>query len=571
MAAGLALTTLLTFSEVGSFGYVSYDDPRYVVNNYRVRSGLSIENLRWAFTNFSFANWHPLTWLSLMLDHQLFGEAPGAQHWVNAGLHIANALLLFAGLRMLTGALWRPALAAALFALHPLHVESVAWISARKDVLSTLLGLLSIGAYAAYARRRMERRPARRAYALCGALLALGLMAKPMLVTWPLVFLLLDYWPLGRPEFSTGVVRPRTNWWPLIAEKLPFFALALLSGVLTVLAQQRAGAVIGLEAVSPTARAANAALAYVNYLGMTVWPTGLVALYPHPKEYVSWLAAAGALALLVLATSVLTGVVRSRRYLAVGWLFYLATLVPVIGIVQVGVQAMADRYTYVPLIGIFVLVSWALADWVERRRQLRVAAATASAAALIALAWLSRQQVGHWRDTLSLFGHALAHTEANPIAQVHFASALQELGRFDEAAEHYRAALSFQPDDPYALTGLGNSLLRTGRSVEARHAFDAAIESGADLPEAFIGLGNYYMAQRDAASAYRAFHRAIELDPDSAEASNNAGAALASGGDVRAAIPHFEQALRLRPGYPDAARNLSAARAAVGVEPEAPR
>jgi protein O-mannosyl-transferase len=566
IALGLAVATAIAFGEVGSFGYVSYDDPRYVIDNVHVRSGWSLANTVWAFRTLSFANWHPLTWLSLMLDEQLFGNSAAAHHWVNVVLHVANAILLFAGLRAFTGALWRSALVAALFALHPLHVESVAWISARKDVLSTLFGLLSMGAYCAFARRQSLGEPSARAYAASVACLALGLMAKPMLVTWPLVFLLLDLWPLHRVRFGTGAT-PARSLASLFAEKTPFLALALVSAVLTIVAQQKAGALSGLAEIPLAARAANAALSAVRYLESTAWPTGLVAIYPHARGEIAWGPAMGAAAALSVATTLALRARETRPALTVGWLFYVVTLLPVIGIVQAGVQARADRYTYVPLIGIFVLVAWALGEAAERARPLaRAAIAVACAVAAIACAVVARQQARYWSDSQTLFAHALAHTVGNAVARVHFATALQDQGRCDEAIEHYRAALTLEPDDPYALIGLGNCLLRTGHDGEARSAFQSAIGRGTLLAEAFIGMGNYYMAQRDAPSAYQAFARAVELDPESADALNNAGAALASGGDIRGAIPYFEGALRLRPDHAGAERNLEAARAATGGE-----
>jgi len=570
VATILALATALSYAGVGSHRYTSYDDPGYAADNAHVRGGLSAEGVRYAFTTFDGGNWNPLTWLSLMLDVELFGDSARAHHRVSLVLHIANALLIFAGLRALTGALWCSALVAALFALHPLHVESVAWISARKDVLSTFFGLLSIGAYVAFAHRTQGKEGSPLApYVACFLLLALGLMAKPMLVTWPFVFGLLDVWPLRRSEIEAG--SGHRTLWPLVREKLPLLALSLIFAVLTVIAQRRSGAVIALEEIPLGARLANAALAYVGYLSSTLWPTGLVPIYPHPSVDVS-LPAAGAAALALLGlTALAVRVSRSHRFVIVGWLFYLGTLVPVIGIVQVGSQAMADRYTYVPLIGLFVAMSWSLAAFLEDRPRARLPATGICLSGLLALAWLTHQQMDRWRDDLTLFRYTLDHTDANPVAHIHLAAALQDASRVEEAAAEYRSSLALRPDDPNAWTGLGNTLLRTGHLEEAREAFEKAIGTARDFPEAWIGLGNYFMARRDAAGALRAFQRALELEPASPETHNNVGAALASGGDVRAAIPEFVEAIRLRPGYAEAERNLSAARAVLAHPGDAAR
>ena len=552
LAIGLALilATVLVYGQVAGHDFVLYDDPTYVVDNARVRAGLSVENVAWAFTTLHFSNWHPLTWLSYMLDAQIFGVHPGAMHEVNVALHATNAVLVYAALLALTGARWRSALVAGLFALHPLHVESVAWISERKDVLSTLFGLLAILVYAAYAKRGGRAR-----YLACAACLCLGLLAKAMLVTWPFVFLLLDHWPLARL---------RGHGWQRIAEKLPLFALAAIFSIVALVAQARGGALI--EQLSLSTRAANAAIAYVAYLGKTVWPVRLAPFYPHSGEHVPTWPVIGSLALLVGLTAACLAARRVRPYLEVGWLFYLVTLVPVIGLVQVGSQALADRYTFVPLLGIFIAAAWALGDAVRRRPALRPLAVWGSLVVLALLGVQSHAQVARWRDTLTLFAHALAVTPDNAVSRVQYANALQDAGRIDEAIGHYRAALALAASDLDAQVALGNALLKQGRLAEATPLLQAAVAAHPESELAQMGLGNARLEAGDLDGALAAFVRAVELAPALAPAHNAAGVALARAGKLRQAVAQFERALELRPDLEEAARNLETARRELEVE-----
>ena len=402
IAAVLLALTLLIYLPVRSFDFVNYDDPDYVTNNPHVRSGITADSVAWALTSQDAGNWHPLTWLSHMLDCRLFDLNGGGHHLTNLALHALNSLLLFWLLWRLTGALWRSAWVALLFALHPLHVESVAWVAERKDVLSAAFFFLTILAYIRFVERRTPIRYLAVLLAFC-----LGLMAKSMLVTLPFVLLLLDVWPLQRS--------PKTAWRPLLLEKVPLFVISLAASVLTFLAQRHAGAVTGVDSIPILARLGNACISYLTYLFETVWPAGLAAFYPLPVKLPAVQAIAAAAA--VLALSVLAWrSVRSRPYLFVGWFWYLGILVPVIGLVQVGSQAHADRYTYLPLIGIFVVAAWSLASIVERWPRTQAIVTALAIASAAACAATTSRQLPYWQNTATLFNHALDVNSENFIA-----------------------------------------------------------------------------------------------------------------------------------------------------------
>jgi tetratricopeptide (TPR) repeat protein len=514
-----------------------------------------------------------------MLDVQLFGLDPGMHHAVSLLLHILNTVLLFGVLHRMTGALGRSALVAALFAVHPLHVESVAWAAERKDVLSTLFWMLTMAAYIAYVER-----PLRRRYLLLLVVFALGLMAKPMLVTLPFVLLLLDLWPLARYQ--------QTTWYVLAREKLPLIGLALVLSVVTFLAQQHAGAVQQLAGVPIGLRVANALVSYIRYIGKALWPAGLAALYPFPEALEAW-KVLGAVIVLA-AVSILAIAARTRRpYVTVGWLWYLGTLVPVIGFVQVGYQAMADRYMYIPMIGLFVIVAWGanelLAAWPARR----VILASLASATLLASIALTHAQVQVWRDGVSLWQHTVAVTRNNFIAQTNLGYELAQRGRFDEAAAQYREALRISPNYILARQNLGLALASQGKYSDAIDAYQAALrlqpanavlradfglalanaqrDSDAivqyqealrlqpDLALAHVRLGNALVRQGNVSDAVAHYEQALRVEPSSAEAHNNLGVALASRGSLDEAVVQFSEALRLKPDYTDARNNLARA------------
>jgi tetratricopeptide (TPR) repeat protein len=495
VGAALAAAAVLPYLGVAGHGFLYFDDPEYVTGNPVVRQGLSWDGVRWAFGTFAVANWHPLAWLSHLLDVQLFGLDAGAHHAVNVALHALNAVLLFAALARLTGSTWRSALVAALFAVHPLHVESVAWISERKDLLSTTLGLAMLWAHA-----RQAERPGPGREALVAAFLALSLLAKAMWVTAPFLLLLLDVWPLRRLERGG---RPAA----LVLEKLPLLVLSAAAAVLAVVAQSRFGALESLERLGPGARLANAAVACASYLAKTLWPASLAAWYPLPAG--GQPAAAVALAVVVLAavTLLAAATVRTVPAIAVGWLWFLGTLVPVIGLVQVGSQAMADRYTYLPLVGVFLAMVWGGEALLRRAGPLaRRAALAAVACALAALAAVTVRQAGFWVDQETLFRHALAVTPESGKAHLLLSQAIAERGDFPGALRHAREAARLDPWNPRAQKNLGYMLYRVGLVDDAIVALERAValqpgwaEAHGNLAVAYGRAGRFDDAAREMA------------------------------------------------------------------------
>lgn len=563
IAAVLAIGTAAVYWPVHGYGFVDYDDFAYVVSNPHVQAGLTLAGLKWAFGAFDASNWHPLTWLSLMTDVQLFGRNPVAHHVVNVVLHILNALLLFLVLRALTEAPWPSAVVAGLFAWHPLHVQSVAWISERKDLLSTSFGLLSLLAYARYAKAKQRKWLV--AAFLC---FAFSLMSKPMLVTLPFVFLLMDYWPLRRP------IR--------VLEKLPFFALSGVSSVVTLFAQRSGGAVIPLERLPFQSRLSNAVLAYAGYLRKTFIPTNLAVIYPIGTRPASpWLVAAS-FALLIAISIFVISLRRSRPWLPVGWFWFAGTLVPAIGLVQVGNQEMADRYTYMPIVGIFVALVWSM----KRSWAATAAAITVLASALL----LTSIELTAWRDTLTLFDHAVHASNDNYVAQTMLGAALADRGRDREAETYFREALRVVPDWPFANYTFALMLKREGRLEEAQSHFMKAIESAPGWAEPHNSLAAVFIREgkiNEAVSQYEQgvalapdasrhfdlgnllvrlnrpndaiphFAEAVRLNPALAEAQNNWGFALIGEGRFSEAATHFDEALRINPGLTDARLNAA--------------
>jgi tetratricopeptide (TPR) repeat protein len=580
-SAALVVVTLAAFRGLDAASFILYDDNGYVTENNHVKAGLAGQSIAWAFTTGAQANWHPVTWLSHMTDVSLFGLDPGKHHLMSVAIHAANAVLLFLVLFRMTGASWRSGFAACLFAIHPLHVESVAWIAERKDVLSTMFWLLTLLSWLRYLD---VKTPAR--YAATLACYALALMAKPMPVTLPFTLLLLDYWPLHRT--------PRA---PLWREKLPLFAVAAASCVVTFAVQQRAGAVQTLSAMTFSERVANALSAYASYLAKTFRPESLAVFYPYPDSLglFTWRVAA-ALAVLGGITALAWRLRRTAPYLAVGWLWYLGTLVPVVGLVQVGGQAMADRYTYVPLIGIFIAVAWGLAELGRGSRAFRYAAVAVACASLPALGAVTHRQVGYWAGDVPLFRHAIAVTSANWLAHNNLGRGLFAQGRIDEAVVEYTEALRISPGYADAHYNLGLARARSGRPQEAIGEFEEALRlkpdfaaahnnlggvlAGVGRPEAAIeqyqlairldpdnaeapyNLGNALFAQGRFDAAIEQYVRSVALAPDRAEAHNNLGNALVRQGRIADAIPQYEQALRLDPGLEEASANLRALEAA---------
>ncbi|HEX9053248.1 MAG TPA: tetratricopeptide repeat protein, partial [Anaeromyxobacter sp.] len=523
VAAALGILVLAVFGQTAGFGFVNFDDPQYVLRNPLVLGGLSWRGAGAAFTSLYAANWHPLTWLSHMADVSLFGLDAGAHHAVNVAFHLANALLLFRLLRVATGATVRAAVVAALFAVHPLHVESVAWISERKDVLSTFLLLLTLIAWVRHARRP-------RAATLAGvcALFALGLLAKPMLVTVPAVLLLLDGWPLGRaadPDVPGEPGRVRREAVPgLLREKLPLLALSAASCAVTLVAQARGGAMGNTGDYPFWPRLANAAVSYVTYLAQALWPARLAAFYPHPtyvgQGFRPWQPLAAAL-LLAAITAVAWATRRERPHLLFGWLWYLGTLVPVIGLVQVGMQAHADRYTYVPLVGILVAVIWEAAAALERIRWGRAFGLGLAGVAVLACAIVAHGQAATWRDSLALRSRQV---EVNPddwASWLGLGMALDDAGRLEEALramERARALAPVQGEASIAWNSGGVLLARLGRLPEAAASFRGALALEPDSTSAWLNLGSAQEQLGDPLGAADSFAQAIRLAPGGAAA-----------------------------------------------------
>ena len=491
LLAILIVVTLLLYLQVAGHQFLYYDDNRYVTENAMVRGGLSWDGVRWAFTSLEVANWHPLTWLSHMLDVQLFGLNPGAHHLVNAMFHAANAGLLFLVLAAMTGAPVRSAFVAALFAIHPLHTESVAWIAERKDVLSTFFGLFMLWAYIRHAKQ-----PGGRPFILVVLCFAMSLLSKPMWVTAPFLLFLLDYWPLQRVEGSpigadsACPVVPRLPLKRLIAEKIPLLALSLLSSTMAMLAQNREGALVPTETIDFGSRFGNAIVSYARYLGKTFWPASLSIFYPYPENGLPAPAIAGAGALLVAITAFVFIRLRRSPWLVLGWFWFLGTLLPVIGLVQVGAQAMADRYSYLPIIGVFIAVAWEVGHHALKWSLIvRRVLALGAFAVMVALSVLTWQQVGYWSDQEILTRHALAVTENNWRAHLMLSQSLAEKRRFHEALSHAAEAARLIPTYARAHNNLGFLLYRVGRVDEAIIEFQKAIALQPDNAEAHGNLG----------------------------------------------------------------------------------
>jgi protein O-mannosyl-transferase len=596
LAAMLMLVTIAIYWPATRCGFVNFDDHLYVFQNPHVQSGLNWEGIKWAWLNPVCCNWHPLTVLSHMLVCQACGLQPWGHHLVNVVLHAFNAALLFALLQAMTGATWPSLSVAALFAVHPLHVESVAWVSERKDVLSAFFGLLALLAYARYARKSVISSPssgmpaAGRApgttdhrllitdhrllfYFLSLFLFALGLLSKPTVVTWPFVMLLLDYWPLGRMQNAEArdthpaarntphVSRfpfpvSRITLLPLLVEKIPFFVLAGLVSVVTFVVQQRGGNITTGDILPLGPRVANALISYCRYLEKLVWPTHLAVFYPHPGQWpLGQVLLAGGL---LLGISVVVWVRRRQRYLLVGWLWFVGMLVPMIGLVQSGAWAMGDRHAYLPTLGILLVAVWGGHELTRHWRYRVLTLSLAGSAVFVFCLALTWQQLGCWKDGESLFRHALAVTENNYFAQDNFGYALDEKGQTDEAIPHFQEAIRIRPSYPEAYNNLGVALGKQGQTDEAIRQYQEAVRLKPDYALAHNNLGVALGKKDQTEEAIRELREAVRLDPNYAMAHNNLGAALDRKGQTAEAISHYQQAIRLNPYDAGAYNNLAA-------------
>ena len=498
--------------ECGHYEFINLDDPTYVYQNPHVRSGLTKDGLAWAFTTFYAGNWHPLTWISHMTDVEAFGLEPGWHHRVSVFLHGLNAVLLFFVLRMMTSAVWRSALVAALFAVHPLRVESVAWIAERKDVLSTFFLLLALLAYVFYVRR-----PAAARYLAVLAAFVLGLLSKPMLVTLPLLLLFLDYWPLGR--IAAGSLTPRSVR-GLLTEKLPLFVLSTFSCAFTYVAQLRGGAVSSTAVIPVATRAANALVSCLSYLGKFAYPVALAALYPHPGSrpggIPTWEVVGSAL-VLAATSGICLWQWRSRPYLVVGWLWYLVTLLPVIGLVQVGVQGLADRYTYVPMIGIGIAGVWGIASLVQPSRFWRHATLLVAGIVLGTFVILARVQAGYWRDSFTLFGRTLEVTQDNWVAWSTLADAYYDAKRYPSAIGAFRESLRLMPNDARAWLNLAIAYGAVGQPTDSTECFREALRLSPNNPYVLYNLGAARVMQGQREAALEAYEHLRQADVELAQ------------------------------------------------------
>jgi tetratricopeptide (TPR) repeat protein len=523
----LVFATAAVYWQVSEYGFVNCDDDSYVTANRHVQTGFTRENVIWSFQTFSKSNWHPLTWISHMLDVTLYGMQPGMHHLTNLVFHISNSLLLWIVLKQMSKNIWRSGMVALLFAIHPLHVESVAWISERKDVLSTFFWMLSMWSYSRYVATFSN------IWYLAALMpIILGLMAKPMLVTLPFVLLLIDYWPLERLEIQ-GVFRitssePNFSLSKLVVEKIPFFAFSAASCVVTFYAQYNGGTVASLDTWPLGWRISNTLVAYVSYIGKMFWPANLIVFYPHASNLPLW-QTAGAGAILVSIFILCLVTMRRIPFLTVGWLWYVGTLIPAIGLVQVGAQALADRYTYIPLIGLFIIVAWGLPDLSRQGSLKKIGWVVIMAAILSSLMLLTWIQTQYWKNSTTLFEHALSVTPQNWLAHNNLGNALAKQGNLNKAYRHFAEAHRLYPHDAHVQLNYGNALLAEGKFKQAE----------------------FHM------------YAALRIQPGLAEAHNNLGLILIRSGKIQKGIEHFKSALLHQPGYTNALRNLKLAQSII--------
>jgi len=555
IALALAVLTAAVYAQVTGFEFTSYDDDLYVTENRFVQEGLGWAGVRWAFTTTHGDLWHPGAWISLMLDAEIYGLNPGGFHLTNLILHIANTLLLFGLLARMTGAVWQSAFVAALFALHPLHVESVAWISERKDVLSTFFWMLALWAYLAYAKS-----PGLQRYLLVALCFGAALLCKPMAVTLPVVMLILDYWPLGRWKKAGSFARGRHFFsahlrpW-LLVEKMPFLALGAAVSLLTMYAMPPSDVAVG--AASLLERLQTATVAYAFYLMKMVWPSNLSVIYPHPGAFPAWVLGAALVSLVCI--SVLAVRERARRpYLLMGWLWYLVTLLPVSGVVSYGAGfwMAADRYTYIPLVGPFIMIAWLAPELTDKWRYRRVFFSAAAGIALVILMTITWHQVRVWENHMTLFEHSMSARPGNWPAMHQMALFLMQEGRAEEAFSLWREALYIRPEAFYLRFDLGSALLKQGQPEQAVTEFRKALRTAPESVQGHILLAEALKVQGRLAESRAYLERAIELAPRFPEAHNNLGLVFAAEGNAEAATRHYQEALRLEPEYLAAHINL---------------
>lgn len=592
LSVALIVITLAIYWRVGGHEFINYDDNLYLTENPQVAAGLTGANIIWAFTSVHASNWHPITWLSHMADVQFYGMNPRGHHLTNVVIHALSAALLLFLLFRLTSSLWQSFTVAALFALHPLHVESVAWVAERKDVLSAFFWFLTLLCYAEYVTRRKSS-----LYLLALSSFVLGLMAKPMLVTLPVVMLLLDFWPLNRYSARTlepSGQRPARGYTflALVKEKIPFFACSFLSAVVTIYAQHKGGTISTLEILPVNLRIGNAIISYAQYTLKTFWPHDLAILYPFPASLPLWQILCSLLVLILISVATIRAA-RNYPYLAVGWFWFLITLLPVIGLIQVGCQSMADRYTYIPIIGLFIMAAWGVPALLQGFQYRKFALALLTSAVIIISAALTWQQIGYWHDDITLFQHALSATSNNFIAHYNLGTDFVKERNLDDAIKEFQATLAIKPDYFKARDNLGAALASKGdldaaitvyreglalspNNFVTHYNLGAALTSKGDLDaaikefqaalainpnyvEAHYSLGITFAAKGDLDAAIKEFQAALALNPNSSKVHNNLGIALATKGELDAAIKEFQDALTLNPRNSSAYSNLEIA------------
>ena len=567
----MALATLAVYWPVKNHEFIKYDDDKYITDNRNVQSGLNPESIRWAFTTGHASNWHPVTWMSHELDCQIFDLNAGAHHMVNVFFHIMNTLLLFVVLKRMTKAIWPSAFVAALFGLHPLHVESVAWAAERKDVLSTFFWMLTMWAYVRYAEHPKVTR-----YLLALLFFVIGLMAKPMLVTLPFVLLLLDYWPLERMRFGKLINEEKQKnpiqqkpVLHLLIEKIPFIFFSIVSSVVTFIVQHRTGAVQTIEAIDIKSRVGNAVVAYIGYIEKMIWPDNLAVLYPHPGGSLSMSKVAGCGLLLILLSACFIFLARRHKYLIVGWLWYIGTLVPVIGLVQVGVQAMADRYTYIPMTGLFIIIAWGASDLFRSLPYRKFILGFCAVAILSAITVKTSQQLKYWQNSETLFQHTLSVTKNNYVMQNNYANYLMSMGKLNDAVEHFNESLKIKPRAAKVHNNLGNALSKLGKIDDATEQYRTALSLEPDFSDAHYNLAIVLSKQNKIEEAIKEYRQSLRLDPGNVDALSNLGFELAQQGKNEEAIELYNKALAIEPENIITHGRLGLALAAAGKIDEA--
>ena len=549
----ILLAIIAIYWPVGNHEFINFDDDIYFNENH-VKDGLTLDGFKWAFSFTAKENtyWHPLTWLSFMLSYELYGPNPGMHHSISLIIHIINSLLLFIVLRRMTGALWKSAFVAALFALHPLNVESVAWVTQRPNILSTLFWMLTLLVYSYY-----TDRPGIFRYLLMVIVFVLGLMAKPMLITLPFVLFLLDYWPLKRLRFPLS----QKALLLLILEKIPLIAISMGSVFITI---KSIGAVVSTATVPVNLRIANALVSYVGYIWKMIWPHNLSVYYPYPSDIPAWKFAGAGLLLVCLSVFIIL-ILRKQPYLTVGWLWFLGTLVPVIGLIQTGLQpALADRYAYVSFIGLFIMLAWGIPEVLRGWQKSKIVLGIFSIALVLILMMTTWLQLIYWKNSEKLFKHALEVTTKNYVAHNNLGIAFKEKGKLSDAFKHYNMALKIKPDFEIALLNIGVVLANLGYDKEAIKYYIQALKLKPDYLMALVNLGNALLRQGNVEDATGFYFKALKIEPDFAEAYNGLGAVMVRKGMIEKAVEHFKKALQLKPDFEGAKKNLEKTLAAMG-------